>query len=64
MLIGIREGASEGGTMEVLNLIGSICSILALLVALFVAVKVQKIDNSIRVRGDRNLVAGRDITPR
>lgn len=47
--------------MEILHIVGSAASILGLLVALFVAQKVLKIDNSISVKGDRNLTAGRDL---
>jgi mannose/fructose/N-acetylgalactosamine-specific phosphotransferase system component IID len=54
-------GHGERIKMEILHIVGSAASILGLLVALFVAQKVLKIDNSISVKGDRNLTAGRDL---
>lgn len=47
--------------MDLLNIIGSIASIMGLLVSLFVAQKIMKIESDIRVRGDGNIIAGRDI---
>ncbi len=63
----------EENSVETLNLIGSVCSIISLLVALFVAVKVYKISISIgntindssKSKQSGNIVggdqAGRDI---
>jgi hypothetical protein len=48
--------------MDFLNAVGSICSILALIVSLFVAQRVLRIENNIDVKGDKNLIAGRDIS--
>lgn len=47
--------------MDLLNIIGAVASIIGLLVSLFVAQKVMKIDSDIHVKGDRNIIAGRDI---
>lgn len=54
--------------MEVLAMIGSVCSILSLLISIFVATKVISISNrfssSAKVDGDGNLVVGRDANVR
>ena len=47
--------------MEILSVIGSFCSIASLFIALFVASKVINIENSIKVNGDKNTTAGRDV---
>lgn len=47
--------------MEILNVIGSVCSILSLLISLFVLNKVIKIEKSIKIKGDKNIVGGRDV---
>jgi len=50
--------------MDIFNLIAGIASILSFLVAIFVASKVVKIDNSMHIKqsikGDNNRQAGRD----
>jgi len=51
--------------LEIFGLIGSVCSIVSLLVSLFIASKVVKISNRnsgvANVRGDKNITAGRDL---
>lgn len=56
--------------MAVFNLVGSICSIISLLVAIFIAGKVIRIDNSIKksntvkstIKGNSNIVSGENTT--
>ena len=53
--------------MEILNIVGSVASIVSLLVSLFVAGKVVKIINkinSIKIDGEGNFIAGRDVSYR
>ena len=47
--------------MEILNIIGSVCSVVSLVVSIFVASKVIRIGNDVRVKGDKNFVVGRDV---
>jgi len=47
--------------METFTMIAGTCSILSLIVSLFVAGKVMQINQSIRVKGKGNITAGRDI---
>jgi len=47
--------------MEALPIIGSIASIVSLLVSLFIAVKVIQIQTQ-TVKGDGNVLSGRDTT--
>ncbi len=47
--------------MEILSIVGSISSIISLLVAVFLAVKIIQIDKSISIKGESNTVAGRDV---
>jgi len=46
--------------MELFEIVVGSCSILSFLVSLFVANKVVKISNNIRVKGKDNIVSGRD----
>jgi hypothetical protein len=50
--------------MDILNLVASVCSIVGLLVSLFVAQKVTKIEGSFKIQGDSNITAGRDVKAR
>ena len=47
--------------MELLNIVGSVASIISLFVSIFVAARVVKITNNIQIHGKGNLGAGRDI---
>ncbi|MEK6736508.1 MAG: hypothetical protein AABY47_08050 [Pseudomonadota bacterium] len=52
--------------MEMLNIIGSICSILGFLIAIFIVRKIVHIENSIKIynkiQGNGNISAGGNIT--
>lgn len=50
--------------MDALNIIASFCSIVGLLVSIFVAQKVTKIEGSFKIKGDSNVTAGRDVNNR
>ena len=47
--------------MHMFQLLAGVCSILSLLVSLFVATRVMQINQQIKVMGKKNIVAGRDI---
>lgn len=47
--------------MQLFNVIAGVSSVLSLLVSLFVAGRVLRIEQTIRVKGQRNVVAGRDV---
>jgi len=47
--------------MHIFDIIQTILAFLSLIVSLFVASKVIKIQQDIDVRGDENIVAGRDV---
>lgn len=47
--------------METLQLVAAVCSILSLLVSLFVASKIVTIGNKIKVKGEGNITIGGDI---
>ena len=46
--------------MDILNVIGSIASVLSLLVSVFVANRVVKIGNSVVIKGKGNFAVGGD----
>ena len=48
--------------METLTIIGSICSILSLIIAIFVASQVVSINKQIKVKGRKNVTATGDIS--
>jgi hypothetical protein len=50
--------------MELLNVVGSISSVIGLLVALFVANKVMKIEANNTISGSGNTISGRDTNNR
>ena len=48
--------------MDILGVIQTIIAFLSLLVSLFVASKVVKLEQHIEVQGEHNVVAGRDAS--
>jgi len=52
--------------VEILMIVGSICSIVSVLLSVFIATKVVKIVQvslgGTRIHGDRNIAAGKDMT--
>lgn len=48
--------------MELFSVISGTCSIMSLLVSLFVASKVLQISNKVEASGDSSVAAGRDIS--
>lgn len=48
--------------MELFNFIGSLASIVSLILSAIVLKKVSTIVNSIKIKGDKNIIAGKDIT--
>lgn len=44
--------------MDILNIVGSVASVVSLLLTIFVAQKVSKIGNEIKVKGVSNIVVG------
>lgn len=48
--------------MEVLNLIGSICSILALIISIIVLTQINSIKNTVTASGSNSKAAGGNIT--
>jgi len=49
--------------VNLFEIVAGVCSILSLIVSLFVAQRVIKIGNQVRVKGEHNVVAGGDIRP-
>lgn len=50
--------------MGVLQICGSIASIISLIVSLYLVARIIKIGNEIRIQGDRNTTGGRDVNIR
>ena len=46
--------------MEIVNILGSLSSIIALVITILLYVKVEKISQNSTVKGDNNIVSGRD----
>lgn len=47
--------------MSILSVIADICSLISLVISLFVAYKIVKITNNVNIKGDSNKTAGRDM---